>query len=537
MRKTPWHIKDLIDLEYLLEKDHMEEEQSGYQGMAKRDREIYLKYIRPLKKKSRTLPPSDVIHAWLERRRTWKASDSAAGRVLPGEAFEEIRRLSSYGLTAAGLVTGAGLAFSLLSYRGAAPVNVSTYLGTFVFLQLLLLLLLLGLSLLRRFKRLPLRSSLVFILVTGLMTALMEKIRQQAFKKTGGTEKNALEGIKGLVKGKRQIYGSLFYWPVFILAQVFGIAFNVGVLGATLVKVLGADIAFGWQSTVQFSVQAIFHGVKILALPWSWFLPAPIAHPTLDHIQGSHMILKEGVYHLSTADLVSWWPFLCLSVFFYGLVPRLILLLIGFFAQQRALKRIDFSHTSCERLLRRMRTPHLSVEGKPEHSIPSRVKHPGDEGKEISTGSMEPTPSSLDRRLIVLVPDEIFHACPEGELEKILTSMGYSLLRKMRFGEDEKTNQEVINHILRMHQEIGPTAVMILREAWLPLIREDMDFLKHLRKALGKTSSLKIGLIGRPAPESIFTPVKEEDWKAWQQKIRVLGDPYLGLERMVTHHD
>ena len=65
--------------------------------------------------------------------------------------------------------------------------------------------------------------------------------------------RGSLEAVAGLVRGKRQIYGSLFYWPVFILAQIFGVWFNLGVLGTTFMKVLGSDVAFGWQSTVQFS--------------------------------------------------------------------------------------------------------------------------------------------------------------------------------------------------------------------------------------------------------------------------------------------
>ena len=35
------------------------------------------------------------------------------------------------------------------------------------------------------------------------------------------------------------------------------------------------------------------------------------------------MVLKEGIYHLTTPDLVSWWPFLLLAVCFYGFLPRI----------------------------------------------------------------------------------------------------------------------------------------------------------------------------------------------------------------------
>lgn len=535
MKKAQWHIKDLVDLEYFQKRDEIEEEECGYHPLAKRDREIYLQHIRPLEKKSQALDDADTIRYWLEQRRDAEKAGERSDTVLPGEAFEEIRRLLFYGLLAAGLMTGSGLAFSLLSYKGSAPVNVSIYLGTFVFVQILLLLLLLVVSLIRNLRRFPLRSSVVSMLITRLITLLMEKVKKHALKRAGGSELDALDAVKGLLKGKRQIYGSLFYWPVFILAQVFGVAFNLGVLGATLLKVLGSDIAFGWQSTVQFSARAVFDLVQFIALPWSWFVPAHISHPSLSQIHGSHMVLKDGVYHLATTDLVSWWPFLCLSVLFYGLAPRTILLTTGFFALKRRLGRIGFRHAACERLRHRMRTPLITTEGSPEDSDPQtdamEGKRDGADPASPGTGT-----ASTGSDLIVLVPGEIFDDCRDDELENVLSlSLGYSIRKKIRFGDDEKEDRKVIEEILRTNQAEGPAALMILKEAWQPPIREDMQFLKDLRKGLGKTFLIKVGLIGRPGPDSILTPVKEEDWEAWKIKLRAMADPYLGPEKVVRY--
>ncbi len=536
MKKVRWHIRDIVDLEYFHKRDEIEEEESGYHPIAKRDREIYLQDIRPLEKKMQTLSHADVIRHWLEQRRETEKPGGHSETILPGKVFEEIRRVLFYCLSAMGLMTGSILAFSILSYKGNAPVNVSIYLGACVFLQILLLLLLLGISLIRKLKKFPLRSSVVFVLVARLFTVLMEKIKNHALKKAGGSQVAGFEAVKGLLKGKRQIYGSLFYWPVFILAQGFGVAFNLGVLGATLLKVLGSDIAFGWQSTVQFSAGAVFDLIQIIALPWSWFVPAGISHPSLSQIHGSHMIMKDGIYHLATTDLVSWWPFLCTSVLFYGLLPRAILLMSGLFMQRRRLGRIGFSHAACERLLHRMRTPLIRTGGSHEDSGHA---HTGDtEGKRgrVLPATPKTSNSSKENDLIVLVSDEILDDCKDDELEKILSlSLGYSVRKKIRFEEDEKEDQKVVEEILRMHREDGPGAVMILKEAWQPLIREDIEFLRELRKALGNDFILKVGLIGRPDPDSIFTPVKEEDWEAWKRKIKAMGDPYLGLERMVGH--
>ena len=167
------------------------------------------------------------------------------------------------GFLIAGLFSGAGLAFSFLNYRGTDPLNISSYLALFVLTQCLALLLLMGISLARKIRRAPFRSSIIYTLISGLIISLTMKIKHRTIETLAGSKRGGLESVMGLIRGKRRIYGSLFYWPVFILAQIFGVGFNLGVLGVTFMKVLGSDVAFGWQSTVQFSAQTVFKLVQV----------------------------------------------------------------------------------------------------------------------------------------------------------------------------------------------------------------------------------------------------------------------------------
>ena len=98
MKKAQWHIKDLIDLEYFQKQDEIREEESGYHPLAKRDRKIYMQSIRPMEKKSQAPADADAIRYWLEQRRDREKAGKGSEKVLPGEAFEEIRRLLFYGL-------------------------------------------------------------------------------------------------------------------------------------------------------------------------------------------------------------------------------------------------------------------------------------------------------------------------------------------------------------------------------------------------------------------------------------------------------
>ena len=531
MKKSIWLFKDLIDLEYFLQRDEGEEDESAQKSLLKRDRYIYLNKILPLQKGDASTPRK-VIRAWLEQRKKMEESDAETVGVLPGEAFDEVYRLMGFGFLIVGLLSGSGLAFSFLNYRGTEPLNISSFLALFVLTQCLALLLLMGIFLARRVRRAPFRSSIIYSIISGLMISLIMKIKHRTQKTLTGSNRGRIESAMGLVRGKRRIYGSLFYWPVFILAQIFGVAFNLGVLGATLLKVLGSDVAFGWQSTVQFSTQTVFKLVQAIALPWSWLMPADFAHPTVYQVEGSHMILKEGIYHLATKDLVSWWPFLCLAVLTYGLLPRLILLFMGMMVQKRALLRINFSHRACQRLLNRMRTPLVSTGGR---SVSTEDLRNGDT-RAAKAKASDPQYVLTGKGMIALIPDDIFEACTNDELESVISkTFGCPIQQRLKFGVDEKGDKSILHELSRMKKGDTATNLLIVQEGWQPPIRENLLFIQDLRKASGETSMIWVGLIGRPKQGAVFTQVKEEEWEVWDQKLKALGDPYLGLERLVAN--
>jgi hypothetical protein len=69
------------------------------------------------------------------------------------------------------------------------------------------------------------------------------------------------------------------------------------------------------------------HGIAhLIALPWSWLFGDGVGVPTLEQVAGTRINLKDPLFLLSAEHLRSWRWFLVLSVFTYGLVPRLVLL-------------------------------------------------------------------------------------------------------------------------------------------------------------------------------------------------------------------
>ncbi len=533
--RTDWHIKDLIDLEYFFELDNQAEEQA----LRTRDREIYLSAIAPHlakdaadSKSSETTAPKGVIRKWLEKRREIEKKARGDEVMLPGDAFAEVRRLLLHIAFIIACLGGAGVTFSLLTYKGSEPLNVSVFLGVLVASQIGLLLLLLFGFYLRKQSRLFENSSLVYTLLSRLTIKIARWFREKTLKKLSAAKRDKIQAALGLAHRQRTIYGSVFFWPFFIIGQTVGVGFNLGVLGATFLRVLSADLAFGWQSTIQISPIAVFKTVKAIAAPWSWFVPHGIAHPTLEQIKGSHMVLKDGIYHLATQDLVSWWPFLCLAVCVYGLIPRILLLITGVTVQKRRLRQLNFDHADCDRLMQRLTTPLLETEGQlePADSDAASKSQPSDRHGFHQPPIDEPTGPGGVRRIIALIPEDLYETASDAELrQNIQKTLGYRLGSKFEVEVDIPADLAVLEQLAAQN---GAVNVMLLQEAWQPPIRETLQFIRKIREIAGKKAKIIIALIGKPTLETIFTPVNSDNFKIWEQQISQIGDPYLRLEAL-----
>jgi hypothetical protein len=252
-------------------------------------------------------------------------------------------------------------------------------------------------------------------------------------------------------------------------------------------------------------------------------------------IEGSRMVLKDGIYHLATQDLVSWWPFLCFTVLFYGLLPRAILLITGLMAQLRSLRNLDFSHSACDKLMHRLETPlvrsesHTAAFVTDEH-FDTTATRPSEATVPVQKNSIS------EKSLIALVPDDIFDECPDNELRAVIwKALKRQVRDKIRIDQDHETDRIVLEGLAQTNWENVQAEVLILQEAWQPPIKETLSFIRDIRQTLGERFWIQLALIGKPGPDTIFTPVKQIDWNTWNQKINIMGDPYLRLKRLVPN--
>ena len=532
-----WRTADLIDLEYLLLRDEAIIKEKGDGALKRRDRKIYLKLIESESEAAEKPGPSLLLHGWLENQRR-KMTEEDDTVLLPGKLWQELDVIFRWGLLIFGLMSGAGLAFSFLAYSGSEPVNVSVYLGLFVGIQVLLLALFGVTFLCRLLLRLDLRSSVLYVLLSRLMILIIMRLKGYVGKTLSGGQRLRMASAMGLVRKKTHGHGSLFFWPIFALLQILALGFNSGVLAATLLKVTGEDIAFGWQSTLQVSEAFVFKLVQCIALPWSWFVPLKSAYPSLAQIEGSQMILKEGIYHLATRDLVSWWPFLCLSVLFYGLLPRLILFFAGLGWERLSLARLRFTGTTYRQLLHRMITPRVSTRApepdtfkRPFAPEPPRPAKPKKKKTTISISEEQ-----VDQHATVtLIPDELYDQCPMNTLQILVRDrLGLKVSETLRTGEEEADDQLVFDQLAEKNSTSIIDTVIVLQEAWQPPIQEFFSFLGKLRSFMGAEVPLIVALVGKPASQTIFTPVTKKDLRIWRENIRALGYADLQVVEWVT---
>ena len=525
--KSTWKIPDIIDLEYFLHQDSNEDEDI----LDQRDRKIFTRNITSDSVGNVKHPKMNnisVIREWLDVRRQME-KQAFENVLLPGNAYAEIYKTLKIVFAFSGLILGLGLVTTLLRYSGGEPINVAYYLGVLVLPQLALAILMIFFLSGGLIRPSQITTSPLYLWIGHLLAKGIEKIVNRIKQKMTGHQRETVEVVLDLVRLKNRIYGKLFLWPIFILVQILGVALNAGILSGTLIRVLGTDLAFGWQTTLNLAPGGVYKFVRILSLPWQWMAPGSVAHPSLDQIMGSRIILKEGIHSLTTQDLASWWPFLCFCILFYGLFPRGIFLILGVIAKARLLKRLKLLHADCERLMIRMTTPHIRSsgsqfpEGTPDEKIQTDA-HQTDKGTQSR---------AKDRSYcLVLLSEDIGQ---NWTMEDLIHHFGKVLpsehIDKKYISMDMDSDEDILDSILNRSQN-KTLSVFILVEAWQPPIREMLVFLEGLRSKLKNNEMIILGLVGKPDGTKIFTKVGEDDFRVWKQKTLTLNDPYMLLERL-----
>lgn len=519
--KQNWKFQHIINLEYFLHQDA----KSDSQQLHERDRTIFLdsqENLTALEQSTQTIH-KNLIWTWLTTRTSTEFG--AAGKRSPGAIFTDTLLLAKNISTIKGLIVGLLAGLSFFTYTGNTPVNVFHFLLFFVIPQLVFVAMLIAVYLLHLVTPKLSPPSFYSIFFRGMMTRIIATLNKQWLQTFSAGKRDSVNHALGIVKSRSTTHGSLFYWPVFTLLQLFAIGFNIGLLTVTLLKILASDLAFGWQSTLQLSAEVLYQAVQIIALPWSWFLAQSASFPSLAEIEGSRIILKEGIYHLATQNLVAWWPFLVFCLLFYGLILRASMLILGKIMERKSLAALRLDTPNFISLAQRMQTPLVSTQAEPERTNVKAYNSALPETEQPKQNGA----SLLSQ--VVLIPDDIFLLCSTESFTQKLNEKGFGVDKIYPFMADYDADRKLID-ILSCRDWQMREGLFIIMEAWMPPLIDFLSYLRELRQVVSENTIINVALIGKPGT-TIFIPVTKSDYTVWQNKITAIGDPYLNLFQLV----
>jgi Protein of unknown function (DUF2868) len=557
------HLQDIIDLDYLLSLDNQRDSVEEKNEILARDREIFTQ-LNPAGLDSigsdqtgldqTGLDPGemtdrDLLFSWLEYRRLvfFHQSPEGPSALLPGRVFSSLYRWVVCVLVITGFLSGISMAYSFLAYHGTRPVNVTIFFAVFIFLHLLLFFITLFVLANRFFARgagnRMARHSVVHTLLSWFFFGGLPGILKRLGRPMGEKGTATIEYTASLIQMRNREYRFVFFWPFFLLSSFFATAFSAGALGGTLFRVAVSDMAFGWQSTLMTASDRIHDALSVISLPWSWFVPASLAYPNLEQIEGSRILLKEGIASLATKDLVSWWPFLCLGIFFYAVLPRLILILLGGMAQRRAVDQFDFERPRFKKLLIRMQSPIMDIRfDEAPVSRAGRQNPPADPSVAdvpgidplLPEGSGGETVLAEQRQFkgshaMVLVPGSVYGEKNLGAVPGVIRQ---NLFLEVRSTISLSFDYSADKALLAELAATSSDQVVLLQEVWQPPIRGLVHYFVQLKTQIFTDRPLWILLTQTPGEEPWVVDGEDMNFKVWKQAIHQLGNPDILLERV-----
>lgn len=446
-----------------------------------------------------------LLRAWLDAVYHAKAR--------PGERLNGGIRLLTIGMTFLGLFVGVGVARYALAYEGEHPVNVVGYLSLLMLPQILLgLALLLNLAV----KSLPLKhaSDRAFGL---LHTALLSALRSGTIEPENDT---------GASIDLSALYRPAMRWRVFFSMQVFGVAFNVGALIASLWLVTFSDLAFSWSTTLRVDAIEAHRAVSVLAAPFSWIDSDLV--PSLAVVKKTRYFRLEGRYAGAaqnpdalrrTVDLsatMAWWPFLAACLVVYGFLPRIILAVFAWASLQRCLRRTPLEAYEVDRLVRACLARAGGFHLRAGCDIDAER---GNDAKSLALVS----PHSDG--MAILWRDAPFSEEAVRAYMKRVFGIDARLILRAGGTAGDLDAREAGSSLATSGADGG--AVYVFVDAFEALAKALIRFLQGLRAKVGARRLILLIPAEEVAGDMMEPPADQRE--TWQRAARQLGDPFLGV--------
>jgi len=275
------------------------------------------------------------------------------------------------------------------------------------------------------------------------------------------------------------------------------------------------DLAFGWQTSMQqVNDVTVATVVKTLSFPWNWIWGEGQGFPSLAQIQGSRIILKDGIGAMQNPYLTSWWPFLMMAVTVYGFIPRMLLWLWLRVQERRQVALYPIQSASCQKLWSRFHTGYLHVTTKPfDNHSQSKDNAPA---PSLLADNLAPTAGSAQSKVLdfpcwFYMDEGLGSPNEQSKIKSLLSPYGWQVKGVLDSSPSDDGSC--------FERFCSGDCLLWVEEAWQPPIQEKMKRLKTFHGLLPPGVFLCVGLVGKPRGVSWLTPVRSRDLEIWQKFV------------------
>ncbi|MFK5921164.1 MAG: DUF2868 domain-containing protein [Verrucomicrobiota bacterium] len=493
-----WEVEDLLDLDYFLQQDVEIDEGD----LVLRDEKIARDNLLPVLGEKGMVGDASLslrshgIWIWLQQRKVEVAKQQGDElSLMPGEVFVQACRIMKMSWPIL-MMMGAVLVNSLM-HTQERYFNVMMFLAATLLPQLFLLTLLVGGIIFRGAMGKGLKRGRLGIIQT-LFKEMLATMAGNVLKARAGRAGEKVQNYWQALKQRNYLS-----WPIAAMTQTLAVWYNIGILAGFAGCMMAMDVRFFWESTSgAAAVETLQQIVRAVSAPWGmtvndWLPTAAGIAETRITMEGADKIYPPSEAVNSAAV---WVPFLAGSVFFWGLLPRLILRIgIGLWGN-RSTNRYPFVERRYRELWRRLTALRIEVcnEG------------PDDEAVVLLWGGLNPDADKLRKVLLQqlrLNPLQTFAAGNETDARA-----------------DAKRIEQVANKVVSL--KAGVRLVVVV-ESWALAPREATDFLNQLRSLLGQQRAVRLLLLGPPEAGRNFSEPSIAELKVWEDLVSERNDARL----------
>lgn len=510
--KTEWTLGDLIDFELLVDAD----KKADPQEVMQRNDRIREEIAAELSKEQLDDLVTDSaanrrwwLHRWLQRRNALEYKDSESVGVVVMACLSTV----GVGLALLGAVLGFSSLFGLMAAPKVidVPMVVLIYLGP----QLILLVLVIW-GLLR--KKFGWASP-----APPLLLNLLSRVVGRLFKWLGPRVEDSVRSNDTLVRyeagasliiGRSKLRSEAFEWPLIHLIQRAGALFSGAIAVGMFVVCVFAHFNFGWSSSWdKVDSKRVYHITRSIALPWAWLLPEGTGFPSLEQVENSRTFRDESALPASFPRLSSWWIFLCLTLFTYAFIPRMLLLWYSMHKGRQALTNETFADLRSVVLFRSLAKPRLqrTVSGAPSKPVGGPVAKPNQTVGPV----VEDLPNQIPAAHCEVFTEQEF---TEDQQQEITSMIGHQLnlnVSSYQYVYSSSDRQKSLARLAQLDWADGTPQVLFLYRADDPVVASLRTFVEQCLVQIGVHGHLIFGLIGQV--DALDEPAQPDDVAAWSE--------------------